>query len=241
MAEFPALPLWTDAYLGDTRHLTLAEHGAYLLLLMVAWRSPDCALPNDEKFLARSIGDTRNWSRVRHSVMALWHLGDDNKWRQKRLHDEYKFVHTRATLARASANSRWLKEKKTRHANASFPQCERNAPTPTPIQEEDSKQIIDVLKYTFCGKVIKLVKVDYETWKKRFPALRDTLDGFLEARDAWLVTRPKEEQDKWFISTSAWLAKKNAEIAAKNPPRKRNPAFGTEEWKRQRREAGLDD
>jgi hypothetical protein len=43
MAEFPALPLWTDAYLGDTRHLSQSEHGAYLLLLITAWRTPNCS------------------------------------------------------------------------------------------------------------------------------------------------------------------------------------------------------
>lgn len=32
MAEFPALPLWTDAYIGDTAHLTNEEHGVYLRL-----------------------------------------------------------------------------------------------------------------------------------------------------------------------------------------------------------------
>ena len=40
MADFPALPFFTDAYLGDTQHLTLEEHGAYQKLLYIAWRSP---------------------------------------------------------------------------------------------------------------------------------------------------------------------------------------------------------
>ena len=53
MAQFPVLPLWTDAYLGDTTHLTTIEHGAYMLLLMVSWRSPDCRLPDDDAMLAR--------------------------------------------------------------------------------------------------------------------------------------------------------------------------------------------
>ena len=53
MAEFPALPLFTDALLGDTTHLDATEFGAYLLMLIVAWRSPDCALPDDDRYLAR--------------------------------------------------------------------------------------------------------------------------------------------------------------------------------------------
>ena len=52
MAEYPALPLWTDAYLADTTHLTDAEHGVYFQLVVHAWRSPDCRLPNDAKWLA---------------------------------------------------------------------------------------------------------------------------------------------------------------------------------------------
>ena len=56
MAEFPHLPLFTDAYLADTRHLTTEEHGAYLLLMMEAWRRPECSLPDDDRLLARLCG-----------------------------------------------------------------------------------------------------------------------------------------------------------------------------------------
>ena len=93
MREFPALPLFMDAYLADTRHLTAAQHGAYLLLLMMAWRLPDCALPNDDKLLARwAAMDQRTWQRNKAEVMAFWHLGEDQKFRQNRRSSERHYV-----------------------------------------------------------------------------------------------------------------------------------------------------
>ena len=55
MAEFPYMRLWTDAFIGDTGHLSAAETGAYIMLLMCAWRTPGCCLPDDDKRLARLI------------------------------------------------------------------------------------------------------------------------------------------------------------------------------------------
>lgn len=107
MAEFPALPLFTDAYLGDTRHLTAAQHGAYLLLLMMAWRQPDCAIPNDDKILSRwSSMDLRSWKSNREIILSFWRLGEDQKWRQHRLLDERKHVeHVRSINAAAGKSS----------------------------------------------------------------------------------------------------------------------------------------
>ena len=57
MAQFPHLPLWTDAYLSDLHpRLSLEEHGCNILLMQFAWRSPACRLPDDDAYLARALG-----------------------------------------------------------------------------------------------------------------------------------------------------------------------------------------
>jgi uncharacterized protein YdaU (DUF1376 family) len=86
VADFPALPLFTDAYLGDTMHLGLEEHGAYLKLLMIAWRSPDCALPDDDRRLANMLGvPLKRWCEVLRPVIAPFWLIEGGRWRQKKL------------------------------------------------------------------------------------------------------------------------------------------------------------
>jgi uncharacterized protein YdaU (DUF1376 family) len=107
MADFRILPLWTDAYLADTGHLTPAENSAYLLLLMAAWRTPDCSLPNDDKQLGRMARDPKNWSRVKPAVMAFWTLGDDGRWRQKRLTKERAYTQSRSKKQGDKARARW--------------------------------------------------------------------------------------------------------------------------------------
>ena len=126
MADFPALPLWTDAYLSDTRHLTQAQHGAYLLLLITAWRTPDCSLPNDDILLSRyACADMRTWLKQKKSVMAFWTLGEDGRWRQKKLTSVRAFLVQRACNRAeagrrggcASAAAKSLKEQEAPQAN----------------------------------------------------------------------------------------------------------------------------
>jgi hypothetical protein len=44
LAEFPALPLFTDAILADTAHLSHEEFGAYMRILILMWRTPECRI-----------------------------------------------------------------------------------------------------------------------------------------------------------------------------------------------------
>lgn len=110
MAEFPSLPLFTDAYIADTQHLTNEEHGVYLRLLMFAWRSPDCALPEDDRRLAIMVGVTaKKWASLKVAVMAFWTLTDAG-WQQSRLVHERErvaaIVAQRSEAGTASATAR---------------------------------------------------------------------------------------------------------------------------------------
>jgi uncharacterized protein YdaU (DUF1376 family) len=71
MTEIPAMLLWTDAYLGDTSHLTTFEHGAYLLILMAMWRAGG-SLPDDDETMARCAKVTLDkWRRISPRILAF--------------------------------------------------------------------------------------------------------------------------------------------------------------------------
>lgn len=117
MAEFPAFPLWTDAYLADTGELSTLEHGAYLLLLIAMWRAGG-VLPNDDKKLARiaRLGP-RQWEAVKP---VLWDYfgADGEQITQGRLADELQKARTRSTKAADSARAKYRKNKGMGSANA---------------------------------------------------------------------------------------------------------------------------
>lgn len=93
MADFPALPLWTDAYLADLHpRLTLEQHGCMILMMQFAWRSPDCRLPDDDAKLARMLGVSRaKWAKLRPVMAEIWNV-KANFWSQKRLTKEHDYV-----------------------------------------------------------------------------------------------------------------------------------------------------
>lgn len=167
MAEFPALPLWTDAYLADTTHLTPFEHGVYFLLLMAAWRSPSCDLPDDDERLCRFARCTpKEWVKTR-PILIEFFLVENGRWIQKRLSSERQIVSEISEIrSRVGQNggkksasirrTKYLEKLRLDEANASFcleKQPEKlkqtsskiqpptPTPTPTPIEEEEPPMV----------------------------------------------------------------------------------------------------
>ena len=131
MASYPSLPLWTDAYLADTGHLSFEEHGVYMMLLMTIWRSPNCRIPNDMKWIQRRLRASQTEMDMIVEPIVKEFLDTSGNWvTQKRLKQEYNYVSARSKSQSDRAKLRWQKEKKSCQRNAQS----GNAPTPTPIE-----------------------------------------------------------------------------------------------------------
>lgn len=131
MAKYPALPFWTDAYLGDTTHLTTLQHGAFLLLLFAMWRSKDCRIADNDRTLAIITGlSASHWKRARPVLEAMNRV-EGGYWTNARLQDEREFL----TKVRLN-NSRAGKASALKRLHRDATPVERafnNPSTPTPI------------------------------------------------------------------------------------------------------------
>jgi len=73
----PFMQLYVADYLGDTRHLTTEQHGAYLLILMTMWRAGGY-LPNDDAKLARIAGlSVAKWRKLSPDILDLLTVDGD--------------------------------------------------------------------------------------------------------------------------------------------------------------------
>jgi len=138
------MPLWVGDYLADTQHLTMAEHGAYFLLMMAYWRNRG-PLVDDDKRLAAIVKVTpKEWKALR-STMAEFFQVDAGRWSHKRIEAELSGADVRsekaAAKAKAAAQARWGNSSKDAKSNApSMPQAVPKdmhevcpSPSPSPI------------------------------------------------------------------------------------------------------------
>jgi uncharacterized protein YdaU (DUF1376 family) len=94
------MPLYVGDYLADTRHLSAAQHGAYLLLLMHYWAKG--GLPADDRQLANIAAMApAEWQRHRAVIAAFFGEG----WRHSRLDQEIHRT-TAIRAKRAAAGSK---------------------------------------------------------------------------------------------------------------------------------------
>jgi uncharacterized protein YdaU (DUF1376 family) len=134
VARFPALPLFTDSWIADTKHLSRSERGLYMDLIILIWRTPLCRIPDDRQWIARKLGiapDDDELAKVIDEFCS--HPKGSGKWLvQKRLQREFQYLTSKRALRSKAAKVRWEKQKKD--ANAML-----TPPHPTPPNNNPPK------------------------------------------------------------------------------------------------------
>jgi uncharacterized protein YdaU (DUF1376 family) len=66
------MPIYIGDYLSDTMHLTTAQHGAYLLLLMAYWKNKG-PLPNNDVLLSQVCRmSLEDWNNAKPMLMKYF-------------------------------------------------------------------------------------------------------------------------------------------------------------------------
>ena len=102
MSTRPWMALYVRDFLLDTLELDAAEVGIYMTLLMLMWQRDDAALPNDLGWLQATLKRCRarlhghEFKRVVPRLLERYfQLGEDGKWRNKRLTNERQIADKR--------------------------------------------------------------------------------------------------------------------------------------------------
>lgn len=120
------MPLYPADYLGDTEHLSAAESGAYLHLLMHYWQR--AGLPDDDARLARIAKmDPQEWQRARPIVAEFFTFPG---WKHGRVEEELAKAADISSKRRSAAVQRHSK------SDANEMQLDTPLPLPSPSQEK---------------------------------------------------------------------------------------------------------
>ena len=114
MAELPpAFQFYAGDWLSsqNVMAMTLEEEGAFVRLLAIAWKDPDCGISSDESRLSKLMKG--RWSRVREAVLPMFveHPTAPGKLINPRLYREWERLQKRretmSAAGKAGAEKKW--------------------------------------------------------------------------------------------------------------------------------------
>lgn len=168
-------------YAKDTRHLSLAEHGAYCLLLDYYY-STERPIPDDRcERIANAYTDEER-KAVRNVLEAFFTLAPEG-WRNQRADEEIAEFHAKSLKAKASAEKRWSGRNANAYANASethgTSQCDGNASHKPLANSQKKKQNNGAVAPDLFSGVDPVVVADFRKLRasKKAPITKTAVEG----------------------------------------------------------------
>ncbi|TDN63229.1 DUF1376 domain-containing protein [Paraburkholderia sp. BL10I2N1] len=136
------MPLFISDYLADTSHLSAAEHGAYLLMIMHAWMNGGALPAGDDRLRRVARMDAKEWNEARSELIGYFYAADDGSLRHRRIDDELvrsnANIDQRSKAGKASALVR--KQKKEAEQAAQRNGNESSTSVATHVQREPQRE-----------------------------------------------------------------------------------------------------
>lgn len=152
MAAIPWMALYPSDYLADTAHLTRAQSGSYMFLLMNYWQTGK-ALDNTDDRLALVARMTPEEWQAEKAILGEFFQIKRNKWTHKRVEVEIQKV-----LLKSTKNSESGKKGAQRRAETS---SERQANAKRTLSHTDT--------HTHTDKRKELVQISFERFWDSYP------------------------------------------------------------------------
>lgn len=128
------MPLYITDYLGDTMHLTTEQHGAYMLMLMAAWKN-DGSIKDDDKHIKQvtRLGD-KSFKESIETLRAFF-VAENGALRHKRIDNELEKSKSNKKQKIAAGNASAEARKSQRKRNG---RCNENA---TDVATNEQRQV----------------------------------------------------------------------------------------------------
>lgn len=201
-------------YTYDTRHLTLAEHGA-LRLLIDRYHLIEKPLDADEENIFRLMCfDKEEDKEVIRRMLKEFFVKKKNGWTHKQSEIDIRFYKSQSERGKRGAEARWHKES---HASAMLTNNQK------PTNKNHNTAAITSIE-------TKSLLKDFNDFWEIYPR-KNNID---QAREAWLIMKPSIDKVltalNWQINSNQWQAENGRYIpnAAKYISEKRWEQENTE-------------
>jgi len=104
MAGLPYIQLYPADYLADTIHLTLEQHGAYMMLIFNYWQRGEPPKDDDLRLAAICRTTQDDWIRIRPFVSEFFDI-HDGRWYHPRIEKDLATVNDKVNKARMAGKA----------------------------------------------------------------------------------------------------------------------------------------
>ena len=215
MAALPWMPLYPADYLADTAHLTRAQSGSYMLLLMNYWQTGKALDNSGERLASVARMSSEEWA-IEKPILAEFFTIKRGKWIHKRVENDLQKVFAKSTQASHAASTGARKRANERLASAQRNLSDTDTDTDTDTRRSTAtapdaarrppKKNGHRVNFNFqTGKFEGVTEGDELRWQEAYPAIAVPVE--IDKAASWMRANPANRKKNYERYIVNWLSR----------------------------------